>query len=53
METLHFNEQWLIGKLDDLPPTLRVLFAASIAERLLPAYTGYSRLSGRAEIRPR
>ena len=39
METLHFSEQWLINKLDRLPPPLRVLFAcATAAERLLPAY---------------
>jgi uncharacterized protein YjaG (DUF416 family) len=46
METLHFNEQRLIKKLDGLPPRLRVLFAAIAAERLLPAYLSYSRLTG-------
>jgi hypothetical protein len=45
METLHFSEQWLINKLDRLPPPLRVLFAATAAERLLPGYLSYSRLT--------
>lgn len=49
METLHFSEQWLINKLDRLPPPLRVLFAATAAERLLPAYLSYSRLTGRGD----
>jgi uncharacterized protein YjaG (DUF416 family) len=49
METLHFNEQCLVSKLDRLPPTLRVLFAASTAERLSPAYLSYSRLTGRGD----
>ena len=47
METLRFSEQWLINKLDGLPPLLRVLFAAIAAERLLPAYLSYSHLTGR------
>ena len=50
METLHFSEQWLINKLDRLPPPLRVLFAATAAERLLPAYLSY-RVLLVAEIR--
>jgi uncharacterized protein YjaG (DUF416 family) len=45
--TLNFSEQWLIKKLDELPAPLRVLFAATAAERLLPAYLNYSRLTGR------
>ena len=49
METLHFSEQWLINKLDRLPPPLRVLFAATAAERLLPGYLSYSRLTGRGD----
>ncbi len=49
MATLHFNEQWLIKKLNELSPLLRVLFAAIAAERLSPAYLNYSRLTGRGD----
>jgi uncharacterized protein YjaG (DUF416 family) len=49
METLHFSEQWLINKLDRLPPPLRVLFTTTAAERLLPGYLSYSRLTGRGD----
>jgi uncharacterized protein YjaG (DUF416 family) len=47
MEIHHFNEQLLIERLDRLPSPFKVLFAATVAERLFPAYTSYSRLTGR------
>jgi uncharacterized protein YjaG (DUF416 family) len=49
MATLHFNEQWLIEKLNELSLALRVLFAAIAAERLSPAYLNYSRLTGHGD----
>jgi uncharacterized protein YjaG (DUF416 family) len=49
MTTLHFNEQWLIAKLDELSPRLRVLFAAIAAEKLSPAYLKYSHRAGRGD----
>jgi uncharacterized protein YjaG (DUF416 family) len=49
MATLQFNEQWLIKKLDELSPSLKVLFAAIAAERLSLAYLNYSRLTGRGD----
>jgi uncharacterized protein YjaG (DUF416 family) len=49
MAILHFNEQWLIEKLDELPPSLRILFATIAAQRLSPAYVNYSRLTGRGD----
>jgi uncharacterized protein YjaG (DUF416 family) len=47
METLRFNEQGLVDKLNGLSPAFRVLFAGIAAERLLPAYLSYSHLTGR------
>jgi len=47
MEIHHFNEQSLIKRLDQLPSLFKVLFAATVAERLLPAYLNYSRRTGR------
>jgi hypothetical protein len=49
MAILHFNEQWLIEKLEELPPSLRLLFATIAAQRLSPAYLNYSRLTGRGD----
>jgi uncharacterized protein YjaG (DUF416 family) len=47
MEIYHFNEQSLITRLDRLPSPFKVLFAATVAERLFPAYLNYSRRTGR------
>jgi uncharacterized protein YjaG (DUF416 family) len=47
MEIHHFNEQSLIKRLDQLPSLFKVLFAATVAERLFPAYLNYSRQTGR------
>ncbi len=47
MEIHHFNERSLITRLDRLPSEFKVLFAATVAERLFPAYLNYSRLTGR------
>jgi uncharacterized protein YjaG (DUF416 family) len=47
MEILTFDERSLTNGLDHIPPPLRVIFAATIAERLLPAYENFSRETGR------
>jgi uncharacterized protein YjaG (DUF416 family) len=47
MEILRFSDQWLIKQLDRLHPLFRTLFAAVAAERSLPAYIRYARLTGR------
>ena len=44
-----FDQAELTGKLDQLLPSLRVIFAASCAERLLPAYTTFSCLARQGE----
>lgn len=44
---MHFDEFALIQTLDALVPRLRVAFAASCAERHLPLYDDFQRLSGR------
>lgn len=49
MAHLRFNEQALVKELDRLPSPLRVVFAAASAERLLPAYTRFSRRTGRGD----
>lgn len=49
MKMLHYNEEESIHLLEQIPPLLRVTFAAACAERLLPAYAIYSQHSGRGE----
>lgn len=47
--TFRFDQAELTSKLEQLPPTLRVIFAASCAERSLPAYITSSGLTGRGD----
>jgi uncharacterized protein YjaG (DUF416 family) len=49
MGILRFNEQSLIKGLEQLPLPFRVTFAAASAERLVPAYTSFSRQTGRGD----
>jgi uncharacterized protein YjaG (DUF416 family) len=42
METLRFDEQELVAKLDRLSRPFRPVFAAASAERLVPAYANFS-----------
>ncbi len=49
MPILRYSRVQLTRKLDRLPPPLRVLFAATCAERLLPAYINFLDLTARAE----
>jgi uncharacterized protein YjaG (DUF416 family) len=50
MGILRFDEQLLVKALERLPAPFRVVFAAACAERLLPAYTRFSRLTGRGDV---
>jgi uncharacterized protein YjaG (DUF416 family) len=45
MTILDLNEDQLIRNLEQLPRPLRVIFAATCAERLLPAYLNFSDLT--------
>ncbi len=47
MEILRFNERTLTRELDRIAAPLRVVFAAAVAERLLPAYVTFSSKAGR------
>jgi uncharacterized protein YjaG (DUF416 family) len=47
MRILSFNEESLTTELDRMAVPLRVVFAATIAERLLPAYVSFSHKTGR------
>jgi uncharacterized protein YjaG (DUF416 family) len=47
MGILSFDEKALSIGLDQIPPPLRAIFAATIAERLFPAYANFSRKTGR------
>jgi uncharacterized protein YjaG (DUF416 family) len=47
MEILRFNDGSLKRELDRISVKLRVVFAATIAERLLPAYVSFSHKTGR------
>jgi uncharacterized protein YjaG (DUF416 family) len=47
MGILSYNEASLITELDRIAVPLRVVFAAAAAERLLPAYVGFSHKTGR------
>ena len=47
MGILSFNEESLTTELDRIAVPLRVVFAAAIAERLLPAYVSFSHKTGR------
>jgi uncharacterized protein YjaG (DUF416 family) len=49
MEILRFNEQALMRDLERLPPPFRTAFAATVAERLLPAYEHFARRTGRGD----
>ena len=49
MSNLRFSKVQLARKLDRLPPTLRAVFAAACAERLLPAYLTFADLAGQGE----
>jgi uncharacterized protein YjaG (DUF416 family) len=51
MAILHFDERMLVKDLERLPPPFRVVFAAASAERLLPAYTNFSRRTGRGDAK--
>lgn len=46
MEILRFNEGLLKTELDRIAVTLRAVFAAAVAERLLPAYVSFSHKRG-------
>jgi uncharacterized protein YjaG (DUF416 family) len=46
---IHFDERELVAKLNELPDELRAAFAASCAERLLPAYAKFAARTGRGE----
>jgi uncharacterized protein YjaG (DUF416 family) len=46
---IHYNEQELIRRLEQLSPTLRAVFAAACAERLLPAYFSFSEQTGKGD----
>jgi uncharacterized protein YjaG (DUF416 family) len=47
MGILRFNEEVLTTKLERVQLPLRVIFAAAIAERLLPAYVSFSYKTGK------
>jgi hypothetical protein len=47
MTILRFDETQLVRNLEQLPPLIRVVFAAMCAERLRPAYLAFSTLTGR------
>jgi uncharacterized protein YjaG (DUF416 family) len=47
--TLPFDEPVLVARLAQAPDRARALFAASIAERLLPLYDAYGESAGRGE----
>jgi uncharacterized protein YjaG (DUF416 family) len=49
MEILSFNEDLLTTELDRIALPLRVIFAATVAERLLPAYVNFAHKSGRGD----
>jgi len=49
MEILNFNEDLLTTELDRIVFPLRVIFAATVAERLLPAYGNFAYKSGRGD----
>lgn len=49
MGILRFSEQLLVKELERLPSPFRVVFAAASAERLVPAYTSFSRRTGRGD----
>lgn len=49
MVTLNFDEAQLAGKLERVPLQHRVAFAATCAERLMPAYVAFSNRSGRGD----
>ena len=49
MPTFRFDQAQLTSELDQLPLSLRVIFAASCAERLLPAYIASSGLTGNGD----
>jgi hypothetical protein len=49
MKILRFNEQELVLQLERLPPPFRTAFAATVAERLLPAYEYFVRRTGRGD----
>ena len=47
MAILRYNEELLKKELNRMAVPLRVVFAAAVAERLLPAYATFSRKTGR------
>jgi len=47
MGILRFNDESLKKELDRIAVPLRVVFAAAVAERLLPAYVSFSQKTGR------
>ena len=49
MKAVQYDEQELIRSLDRLPPKLKAVFAAACAQRLLPAYADFTRVSGRGD----
>ncbi len=49
MSVIEFSRTQLIKKLERLPPLRRVIFAATCAERLLPAYITFSDLRGQGD----
>ena len=49
MSVLGFNEESLTTELDRIALPLRVVFAATVAERLLPAYVSFSHKTGRGD----
>jgi uncharacterized protein YjaG (DUF416 family) len=49
MSSIHFDEQELVHHLDQLPPKLRVAYAAACVERLLPAYFSFSERTGKGD----
>ena len=49
MVTLRFDEAQLAGTLERLPQQHRAVFAATCAERLMPAYVAFSNRTGRGD----
>ncbi len=49
MAILRFDEGLLKTELSRIPVSLRVIFAATVAERLLPIYAAFSRKTGRGD----
>lgn len=49
MAPLRYDEKELIKSLDHLPPELKTVFAAACAQRLLPAYQAFTRVSHRGD----